>query len=163
MKSLKSSIKSEITCLAPGVVQIAHTTRYGYTSHLQSIFAFLDRNKLFSSTGKLLSAALGIFTRDNYTGCFVIVILNSLNYSVTRRKRRLRLQLHFAKRLALPIPQSVLVRIFKRRICLFGFPEAVLPFAYTLINMRRYDIYTGYGVRMPNSGTKKKPGKVRIR
>jgi hypothetical protein len=171
MRSIKK-LQTDIECRSYPKIHASHLSNQGRSIFSGYVVIFHNHQAQFFSTRRTVSTLIRLITwvfDRSFRGCFVTVILNSLNYFVkrfgwfARGRRKLRLDLHFSRKVILPVPPSVIVRIFKKRISLFGLPENVIPFVYILTHLRRFDVYTGYGVRIPYSGAKKKPGKVRLR
>jgi len=164
-KSLNN--KLEFNCVAYPKVSICYHAMHGLSKYSLYALAYNDTRSKFFTSVKMKSAMTVLLTMlfdRSFRGCYVMLILNSLNYFIKRMHgRRLKLDFHFSRKLILPVPSSVMVRTLKKRISFFGLPENVIPFVHTLVRLRPFNVYTGYGVRIPYSGTKKKPGKVRVR
>jgi len=92
------------------------------------------------------------------------IILFGLNYSFRKiQKRKILLNLQFANKFTLPIPNGIIVRTFKRRLSLFGQESILKSLILGLRNLRQPNIYTGKGVRIKSFSYRTKPGKIRKR
>lgn len=101
-----------------------------------------------------------IKTQNVYT--YVELIVFGLNYSFRRLSRRkVRLNLQYGHHFNVNVPITVIGRIFKRRLTLYGNNDVLMRFLKTLILLRYPNAHTGKGLRLRSLPYKVKPGKER--
>lgn len=148
-----NQFKMEVNYQAYPKVQISHLVPHGRSTLMGYVLINNNLKSQFFTAGRTAAGLTVLMTSlfdRSFRGCYITLFLNSLNYFAKRPYlRKLRFDLHFSKKITVPLPPSVIVRIMKKRLCFFGLPENVIPFVHLLIHLRPYDSYTGYGVRIP--------------
>jgi ribosomal protein L6P/L9E len=92
------------------------------------------------------------------------IILFGFNYSFKRlRNRKILLNLQYSYNSRLRIPSTLVARIYKRRLVLYGEKLQLLSFIKELVELRNPNIYTGKGIRLRTLPYRRKPGKVNKR
>lgn len=92
------------------------------------------------------------------------IILFGFNYSFKRlRKRKIILVLQYSYNAGLRIPNTFVVRLYKRRLVLHGEKFLLLQFIKEIVELRKPNIYTGKGLRLRTLPYRLKPGKVNKR
>jgi len=95
---------------------------------------------------------------------YVEVILLGLNYSFTRLTRHdIELNLQYGDSFNVKLPVSVMGRVYKRRLVLFGNILILKRWIYTLMLLRYPNAHTGKGLRLRLLPYHVKPGKERRR
>jgi len=92
------------------------------------------------------------------------MVFFGLNYSFKRIPGQLLvLNLQYAFNQGIRIPHGIVVRVYKRRLVLFGITTILTTFIKGLVLLRAPNIYTGKGLRLRKERYRTKPGKVRRR
>lgn len=113
-------------------------------------------------------------TRQAVKGFFLEIIFFGLNYNFKRKRARagsyrnrhrfLRMELHFAKKIKMKMPEALYFKVFKRRLIVFSFLRQKLISLYRFLQgFRKANPYTGKGIRVRRRSIKYKIGKKRIR
>lgn len=107
---------------------------------------------------------LNLFFRGFFRYFYLQVFLYGFNFKFRkRRKRYFKINMHEEITKRYFIPKTIAYKIYKRRLCLFGLRETILPFLYVLLKIKACDSYVGKGIRLRSAGFKLKLGKVRLR
>lgn len=89
-------------------------------------------------------------------------ILFGLNYSFRRLSRRkIRFNLQYGDHFNVLLPTSVIGRVYKRRVVLFGNVAILKRWISTIMLLRFPNSHTGKGLRLRTIGYRVKPGKER--
>ena len=91
------------------------------------------------------------------------IIFYGALYSLIRHNEKIQMRLNLGARCYIQPPKDIIVRVFRKRLVLFGYKERLNLFINGLLNIRHTNIYTGTGVRQRGSRYKIKPGKVKRR
>lgn len=93
---------------------------------------------------------------------YVELILFGLNYSFRRLSRRnIRFNLQYGDHFNILLPTSIIGRVYKRRVVLFGNSHVLKRWISTLMLLRYPNAHTGKGLRLRSLSYKVKPGKER--
>jgi len=103
--------------------------------------------------------------RRHFKFFYIQVVLYGFNFKFKRRRKKysFRVNMHEEHWVFYRIPKTIIYKMYKRRFCLFGLRETILPFLHILFKVKETDAYTGKGIKLRSGGFKLKPGKVRLR
>lgn len=94
--------------------------------------------------------------------CYMELILFGLNYSFRRLSRRnIRFNLQYGDHFNVLLPISVIGRVYKRRLVLFGNNSILKRWISTVMLLRFPNAHTGKGLRLRTLSYKVKAGKER--
>lgn len=108
------------------------------------------KNKINYGYSQIIIFGLNFSIREGYGGLLVGL-------------KEIKLLFQYPDNYLLEIPQGILARAFKRRLVLYGDKRIILSFIKQFALLRKYNIYTGKGIKLIGLRYKKKPGKVKRR
>jgi len=89
-----------------------------------------------------------------------VIFFGPLYSLIKKAGQQAKLRLHLSGDLYIKFPRTVISRVFKKRLVIFGEKSEIQNIIQGILKLRTSDVYTGTGLRQRTSGYQKKPGKI---